>query len=255
MKTFLHILHDRNLPLYYFGLTCFACALLSILLVFTTNQEVLGINAWIKPFKFFTSSVIFSWTMGWIMFHLNTQRPVKIYSWVIIVVMTFELTYICWKAASGELSHFNLTSAFNATMFSLMGVAIAIMTSWTAYIGWLFFRKIKAGLPNAYVWGMRLGILLFVIFAFEGFIMGANLAHTIGALDGSEGLPVINWSTKYGDLRVAHFFGMHALQIIPLISYYFLKKVWAIVLFVVIYFGIVSFLLMQALLGNPVLAL
>ena len=67
-------------------------------------------------------------------------------------------------------------------------------------IGTQFYRKLRVEVPAAYLWGIRLGILLFVIFAFEGYGMGAIKAHTVGGPDGGEGLPFVNWSTKHGDL-------------------------------------------------------
>lgn len=49
------------------------------------------------------------------------------------------------------------------------------------------------------------------------------MTHTIGTLDGSKGLSILNWSCTHGDLRIAHFIGMQALQIIPILSFYLLK--------------------------------
>jgi hypothetical protein len=255
MMQFLQTLKKRNAALYYFGWGCIISTLVSLVLIFATDKQVLGINAWIKPMKFFLSAAIFCWTMGWLMTHLDEKRKVAAFSWVVIVVFAFETIYIAYQAGRGQLSHFNISSKFNGMMFGMMGIAITVMTLWTAYIGYLFFAKKFPALPAAYVWGIRLGILFFVIFAFEGGVMASKLAHTVGGSNSGPGLPVINWSTKYGDLRIAHFFGMHALQILPLLSYYRIRSTKAVIIFAAVYFLAVSLLLAQAMLGAPLIRL
>lgn len=255
LTEFLPTLKNRNKILYYFGLFCLISAITLAVLMQFDSREILGVNAWNKPFKFFLSSIIYVWTMGWIADYLNKPRSVKWYSWMLVIMLGIELAYMTGQSFIGATSHYNMSSAFNGIMWASMGIAAATMVTWTGYLGVLFFTKKFPQLPARYIWGIRLGIILFVIFGFEGYLMVGNNAHTIGAIDGGEGLPVTGWSTKHGDLRIAHFLGMHALQIVPLVAYFFTKKVWQTVLFAMIYLAGVTSILVQALAGQPFLPL
>jgi hypothetical protein len=251
MKYFIETLKLRNEALFYFGVVCFLFALLCLVLTKYSPVQVMGVSAWYKPFKFALSTAIFSWSMGWYCFYLKSPLNVTLFNWAVIVLLAFEIIYIAYRAAKGQLSHFNISSSFAASMYSLMAAAATIVTLWTAYMGILFFKADLHELPDYYVWSIRLGIILFVIFSFEGFVMGGRLSHTFGGADGSPGIPILNWSKTLGDGRVAHFFGMHALQLLPLVSFYLLKNI-KLTFAVAILYGFLSLLvLVNALNGKP----
>lgn len=251
MATFLNELRRRNALLYYAGWLNLAGAIVCMVMIMVDDTQVLGINAWIKPMKFFLSIFIFNWTMGWLLFHLNRPRAAKAYSIMVTLMLAFEMVVIVWQAANGRLSHFNISKPLYLMLFNLMGVAIVILVVWTAYIGFLFFRKKPTDISAAYLWGIRFGILLFVIFSFEGGMMAAQLRHTVGAEDGGPGIPVFNWSRQYGDLRIAHFIGMHALQVLPLAGYFVFKRTAGIIIFSLVYFAITSAMMIMAMKGIP----
>jgi len=87
-----------------------------------------------------------------------------------------------------------------------------------AYVA-LKFWKTEAKIPAPYLWGIRIGLTIFVLASLKGFAMVSHSAHSVGVPDGGPSLPLLNWSTKGGDLRVAHFFGMRALQVLPMAGY------------------------------------
>jgi len=106
---------------------------------------------------------------------------------------------------------------------------------------------------NNYIWAIRLGILIFVIFSFEGALMSSRVSHSIGAINDNSNWWILGWSKTVGDLRVSHFIGMHALQILPLLSFYILKNTKATIVISIIYGLLAASTLVQALNGKPII--
>ncbi len=196
------------------------------------------------------STFLFAWAMAWYCFYLPSFN-IKLFNWSVIILLGFEIVYIALQAGRGQLSHYNISTPTYAALYSLMAIAASLVTLYTAYVGVLFFVNEFPTLPNYYVWAIRLGIVIFVVFSFEGFVMGSKLTHTIGGPDGGEGIPLLNWSKRFGDPRVAHFIGMHALQVLPLLSFYLLKNLKATIVLSVLYGALALFTLLQALKGKP----
>lgn len=251
--TFFQVLKFRNEALFYFGALCLAAACLFLLLSQFTSVTVFQVNAWYKPLKFALSTCSLVWAMAWYMHHIPHFNP-KYVNWLFIALLAFEITYIAYMAAIGQKSHFNVSTTFHAVMFSLMAVAATFVTLLVAYVGFLFFITPNLTLPNHYIWSIRLGIFIFVIFAFQGFAMGAKMSHSIGADNHNSNLFILGWSNQYGDLRIAHFIGMHALQLLPLLSFYLLRSTKLTFLCAFLYLALASFTYYMALKGKPLLS-
>jgi hypothetical protein len=252
MTNFIYELKLRNETLFYYGLICLVAAIIFLILTKLSTTQVYNVNAWYKPFKFAFSTFLFAWAMAWYCYYLPSFN-INLFNWAIIILLGFEIVYIAIQANKGQLSHYNLSTPVYAALYSIMALAATLVTIYTAYVGILFFKYDFPTLPIHYLWAIRLGILIFVVFSFEGFVMGSRLTHTIGGEDGGAGIPLLNWSTKFGDPRIAHFIGMHALQVLPILSFYLFKNTKATIVVSVLYLLLSAFTLVRALQGKPFL--
>ncbi|EHQ24837.1 hypothetical protein Mucpa_0651 [Mucilaginibacter paludis DSM 18603] len=253
MIHFIEFLQSTNKPLFVFGYCDFIAGAICLLLAQVSQTMVRGANAWYKPFKFFLSIGIFAWTMGYFTGYLPISNAVSSYSWMVIILLGFLELYIAVQAGRGQLSHYNSSTPFYGFLLFLMIVSAVVVTLWTAYIGLLFCSTDFPDLPGYYVLSIRLSIFLFVVFAFQGASMGSRQSHTIGGPEGGPALPVTHWSTKYGDLRIAHFIGIHALQILPLLSYYVFRSIPAVIILSLAYGVLAVFSLVRATAGKPLI--
>jgi hypothetical protein len=199
-------------------------------------RQITGVNAWLKPAKFGLSSAATCLTLAWMAGYLKDWPRVR--SWgarIFAASVAIEIVVINMQAVRGTTSHFNVSTPFDKAAFIVMGVSICTLwLSMAALTSALMLQTIK---PESWQWAVRLGVLLSLVGAAGGGLMlkqspiervapGHPLfgAHTVGAPDGGPGLPVVNWSTHHGDLRVAHFLGLHAMQAIPLIGLWLSRR-------------------------------
>jgi hypothetical protein len=219
-------------------LTATALLMLGLLGVFVAGlwldpRMLLGAPLWLKPAKFAASIAIYCLTLVWVFGFIPAQvRTRRFVSRVTVAAMLLEMGIIALQAARGTTSHFNVSTPLNAALFSVMGITIVAQTlTSTALAVALFRQRFEDG---ALGWALRLGMVIAIAGAFLGGVMTRPTqdqlaqmqagrpsvagAHTVGAADGGAAVPVTGWSREHGDLRVGHFLGLHALQVLPLLA-------------------------------------
>ena len=275
-RTF-HKLWHTHAPLTLSALMTALVTVFFIVGIFADPRAMAGAPAWLKPTKFGVSISLYSLTLVWILgFVRGRRRWVSILGWTVLVTFALEWFAIITQVARGTTSHFNVATPFDAALWGLMAAAIAVL--WGANFvvaGLLLFQPFE---NPAFAWSLRLGLVLTIVGMGLGYLMTSPTAqqlagwqaggavsivgaHTVGLPDGGSGLPLTGWSTQGGDLRIPHFVGLHALQVVPFLGWWLSRRkrlpmrtrvtlVWAGGSF---YLGVVLILLQQALRAQPLL--
>lgn len=182
------------------------------------HQMITGAPAWLKPAKFGVSITLYAATLGWFLSMVRGHPvAVRLISWSTAAALVVELGLISMQVIRGTTSHFNATTPFDAAVFETMGAFISVVFLAAAGTAVLLLRE--RSVDPVLGSGIRGGLLVALVGMAEAGLMLAVNAHTIGAPDGGPGLPVLGWSTEHGDLRAAHFVGLHGLQALPLLAW------------------------------------
>jgi hypothetical protein len=204
--------HNRALTV--FGLLMWAAMLPTLIAWGLDGRELRGVSVWAKPLKFMASIGLFALSTAWFIGLLPEARrhgrAIQTVAWTVIVAGGFEIVYITLMAALGQASHFNFSSPLHITMYSLMGAGAMAMTATQPLLAWQIARHARSDLPPAWRDGVVAGLLL-------TFVLGAGAGGLLGSMQppAGSGLPGVGWHPS-GDLRPAHFLGMHAQQFFPL---------------------------------------
>jgi len=256
---FLSELHDSEPLLSTVGWLQLVAFFASLAAMPFDSTLVGGVNPWLKPMKFAIPIMVYLWTLGWLLRYLRNPR------WLVqsirggVSLLMLTLMFCVWlQAARGTSSHFNTDTVFDAAVFGVMGLALVLNTLLIIAVLALFFWD-YSDLAPAYLWGIRLGLFGFFLAGLTGLIMAQNMGHAVGVPDGGPGLPLLNWSTEGGDLRIPHIFGLHALQILPFAGYWISRRTTlplrsqtvATFVFGIAYITAGFYLLNTALAGKP----
>ncbi|MBI5719704.1 MAG: hypothetical protein HZC37_18700 [Burkholderiales bacterium] len=211
-------------------LTLFAALLLALAVPMAVaaglDERLLrGANVWIKPIKFALSIALLALTTAWFVGHLRPERrrsrAMGRIVWLLIVAGSFELGYIGLQAALGQGSHYNVGDPLHAIMYPLMGLGALGLTATQPLLAWQLRTHADPSRPSAYRLAVRLGLGL-------TFVFGAGVGMLLSGLQppdaGAASLPVFGWSLQGGDLRPAHFIGIHAGQLLPLAGWWFAAR-------------------------------
>lgn len=207
--------------LFWFAAAMAVLAVVAAIGVAIDPRVLLGAPIWLKPLKFALSFGLYSATLAWMLSLLPQRRHLatSAIGWVVAAASAVEVGIIAGQAARGHRSHFNEDTPLDALLFSIMGATVGLIWLCTVVLAVVIARRgttdpattsaIRLGLVIGLI-GMGLGVLMV--------IQPGGGAHAVGVPDGGPGLPLVGWSTVGGDLRVGHFVGMHALQVLPLFA-------------------------------------
>ena len=224
---------DWHKPLMLFTLVMVALVPITGLALLVDDRTLDGAPIWFKPFKFAVSFALYGVTLSWAISLPTKARKVGgPLGTIIAITSTIEMVIIVGQAARGQHSHFNVSTAFDRALFIAMGLSVMFLWTSTAVIAALvaFSRFVDKVAGTA----LRYGLLISVAGLSVGFLMlvptpdqiddiskgvnGVIGGHGVGVPDGGPTMAATGWNTTGGDLRVPHFFGMHALQALPLVA-------------------------------------
>ncbi|MCM2390391.1 hypothetical protein [Streptomyces albipurpureus] len=193
------------------------------------DRMLVGSTIWFKPFKFSISFLLYAVSLAWMLSLITRgQRVGRWAGSTVAATGAIEMVIITGQVIRGKRSHFNSETDLDTLLYRIMALTIVILWTAAVTIAVLLFRsRIE---DRASTWALRGGSVIALIGAGLGFLMTMPTAdqrkdpaatsvgaHSVGVADGGASMPLTGWSTTGGDLRIPHFVGMHALQILPLV--------------------------------------
>ncbi|MFD6161067.1 hypothetical protein ACFWF7_13575 [Nocardia sp. NPDC060256] len=227
-------------PLTLMTLTMIALVVFSLVAMLFDDRMLLGESVWLKPMKFGFAFAMYGLTLAWLLSLPHKGSRATWWLGTLFAVAGFiDVGFIALQAARGTFSHFNTeTDAVNhigQLVFQsgvpglfLANLIIALILCWQRLVDRPTARAIHAGLFLAVV-AMMIGYLMGftgkqLVRDADGNIVKLVAGHTVldpatrdlSPRDAVLGMPLTHWSTIGGDLRIPHFLGLHAIQVLLL---------------------------------------
>jgi hypothetical protein len=218
----------KQVPLFvYSSLFFLILALSCFALIFVDPRSILGVSPWLKPFKFAISFSLYLISLSFFLPYLNLSINKLLYVSRFIAFCVFIcMIAIILQSFSSTLYQFTWpkegTDYYYTSLFLIANFAVIANTAAASYVFYLFFQK-TLPISTSYLWGIRFGLLIFLLSSIEGiFMIFYGIYNQSKPLFGNLELPLIS-AHSLANLKTSHFLGIHSLQILPVIGY-LLKK-------------------------------
>ena len=203
-----------------------ASAGVTALLGLVDHRQVLDVNTWIKPTKFFLSTSAYAATLAWAFQHVHpdqrSSRRAKFVVGATVGAGVLELVIITARAALAQQSHFNTGTALDSFWYNVMAVGALTLVSTAAVLGRMVWQSGVLSGARRIGWAAGLG-LAGTFGAVTGMVMGGGTGHMVSAAGrvatSTSTIPFLGWATDIGDLRIAHFAALHAMFVLPLLGW------------------------------------
>jgi hypothetical protein len=280
-------------PLQWFSGAMLLTTVLCIGGLYFDHRTLVGSPLWMKPLKFSISFGLYAFTWAWMISLQSRSSPWLRWAarsgTVLALTSTIEMVIILIQTARGQQSHFNYATPFDSALWLCMQGTVVVLWS-ASLLGALLLMRDRNLDPHrtrmhdrSRIAAVRFGVLISLAgmslaqlmteptleqqaAVRDGSVLRIVGAHSVGVPDGGPALSITGWSTIGGDLRVPHFVGLHALQLLPLfvMTLGVLSRRWPrfddefvrlrlVRLAAALYAALVALLTAQALRGQPLL--
>lgn len=161
-----------------------------------------GPVSWRKPIVFGLSFGVTVLTLSWFLTFLRIRKAT---GWVVVSVLVMasagEVFLISMQTWRGVGSHFNESTAFDARVFSVMGMLVALVALVSIFVTVRSFFPLDA--PQSLAWAIRTGLVIMLVSQAVGVQMIVEGSNTFG---------------DAGALKVPHAVTLHAVQVLPALA-------------------------------------
>ena len=185
------------------------------------GRTVQGESVMAKPARFALSIGLYLLTTSAMFSCVRPEHRVEILPratvWIMIIGSTVELSCIVLQAARARRSHFNRSTTGDAAIYATMGAFALLFIGGVLPLAWEIAHRPNENVAPLMVQAVVAGLVMtFLVGGGTGMLMSARGSALVN-LPWLR-VPLLGWYLSGGDIRIPHFFGIHAMQALPIIA-------------------------------------
>jgi len=252
---FFKVLYKRGRLFFWYGWYNLFMSIICLGLLLFDKYKALNMEGWSKPFRYYLILCLLVWTINWMLYILNSKITKRILSIAILLSSFVYMGINFYQTNFGIVDVNSNLSSPQIKMFNLIIIVCQIvfllaMISCTFFL----FKVKKVPTSKHYTWGIRMGFLIFSLFALLGVLLTCSTSHLLGIQANDNVITLFKCNLKLKNLFFSKLLTVQSLQIIPLVSYFFFEKKSQVINFTIIYAILIVISIIFAFMNIPLLS-